>query len=194
MEEKELVRQILLGNQKATEEFYRLYKPKLWRYILQKAEPQAAEEILQDTFISALASLATFSGKSTLYSWLLGIARHEIGDFYRRRKIKEIVFSRLPFLEKLVSRALSPEFSLEEKELKERLKQHLGNMSEGYRQILRLKYIENLSVAEIAQKLKISLKACESKLFRARLAFQKEFASQEPTSSKYRRMAKTSAR
>jgi RNA polymerase sigma factor (sigma-70 family) len=48
----------------------------------------------------------------------------------------------------------------------------LNSLSEGYRQVLRLKYIEGLSVAQIATRLDLSLKAVESRLSRARLAFR----------------------
>lgn len=187
MTDKQLVTRILAKDQKALNYFYRQYRSKLLAIICQKVEPGVAEEILQDTFMSALSSLAGFNFKSKLSSWLIAISRHETADYYRKQKIKEIVFSRLPFLKKLFSQALSPETAWEEKELKEKIKKTFSGLSEGYGQILRLKYIEGFSVTQISQKLGISYKSCESKLFRARTAFQKSFV--QKSNSKYQYLA-----
>lgn len=176
MNEKELVREILKGEKKAIDCLYSHYKRGLLHFINQKvADKKDAEEILQDTFISALDSLPLFQHKSLLMTWLKAIAKHEVADFYRRQKIKTILFSHFPFLEKIIDQALGPDLAIQEKEMKVKVWLTLKNLSEGYRKILRLKYIEGLSMAEIAQELKITVKAVESRLSRARLAFQKAF-------------------
>jgi len=179
MEDKKLINQILVGSKKADRLFYKRYQAKILGFIKKKIDnPQDAEEILQDVFTSAFLSLPTFSAKSSLYTWLCSIARHEICDFYRRRKIKTIVFSKFPFLEKLISRALSPELALQEQEIKSRILRTFKNLSEGYCRILRLKYIEERTVKEIADILGKSVKSTESLLFRARVAFQKQYSKQ----------------
>ena len=178
MQDSQLVERILAGDDEAIGFFCRRYRKRLLIFIERKVRQGPAEEIVQDVFVSALQSLPVYKGKASLYSWLLGIARHEIADYYRKKKIKEIVFSRLPFLEKLVSKALSPEIAYEEKELKQKIKRSFAGVSEGYRQILRLKYCEGYSVADLAKKLGVTYKSAESKLFRARLAFQQEFEHQ----------------
>lgn len=178
MEEKLLVKKILNGNQKSINQFYKQYQKKVLFFIKKKIKNNKdAEEILQDTFVSALDSLPLFQFHSSLFTWLCGISYHETVDFLRRQKIKTIVFSKLPFLKNLVNKALSPELALQEKEAKQKIWQTFKHMSEGYREILRLKYIEGFSMAEIAEKFGKSVKAIESKLFRARLAFQKEYAA-----------------
>ena len=66
----------------------------------------------------------------------------------------------------------------QEKELKHKIWKTFKNISEGYAKVLRLKYIEGLSYAQIAQRLGKTVKAVESKLSRARKAFQKEYAKE----------------
>lgn len=152
-------------------------RKRLIGFVEQKVrEHEDVEEIVQETMLSAWDCLPMFEGKSKLFSWVCGIARHEIGDFYRKKKIKEIVFSRLPFLREIVSKALGPELAYQELEMKRRILKTFKNLSEGYLQILRLKYVEGLSVKEIAFRLSISVKAVESRLSRARVAFRKEYA------------------
>jgi RNA polymerase sigma factor (sigma-70 family) len=176
MSEKILIQKILFGDKKAVSRLYRYYQPKLLKFVLRKvAKVEDAEEIVQDVFIDALDSLPFFQYKSSLFSWLCAIAKHNLADFYRKQKIKRIVFSRLPFLRKMADEALSPEFAYEKKQLQQKFYTTLQNLPEGFTRILRLKYIDRLSVTEIAKTLGVSYKAAESKLFRARLAFQQEF-------------------
>jgi len=141
-------------------------------------EAVEAEEIFQETLIAAAESLPTYKGKSSFFTWLCAIANHEIADFYRKKKLKTLLFSHFPFLEDLVSQALGPEEELLKKELRKEVKKTLSGLTEGYSQILRLKYYQGLSVKEIARKLHLTIKAAESRLSRARLAFQKEWVSQ----------------
>jgi len=160
------------------------YRKRLVRFVEQKVgRLEDVEEIVQESLIAAWDSLPTYKGKSGLFTWLCAITRHEIADFYRRKKLKQIVFSRLPFLKNLVSEALGPELSYQELETKRKILKTLKCLSEGYGRILRLKYIEGLSMKEIAQELGITVKAVESRLSRARLAFQTAYVK-EPTEVK----------
>ena len=161
---------------KLTADDFSKYQSRLKKYISQKVgDENDVDELLQETLISATDSLPTFSGNSLLFTWLCGIANHEIADFYRKRKIKAFLFSHFPFLEEIISEALSPEEILLENELRREVKKKLSVLSEGYSKILRLKYYQGLSVREIAQKLGTTVKAIESKLSRAREAFRLEW-------------------
>jgi RNA polymerase sigma-70 factor, ECF subfamily len=152
-------------------------RKRLMGFVEQKVRAEEdVEEIVQETLLTAWDCLPMFKGRSKLFSWVCGIARHEIGDFYRKKKIKEVVFSRLPFLKEIVSKALGPELAYQELEMKRKILKTFKSLSEGYWQVLRLKYVEEMSVKEIAFQLCISAKAVESRLSRAREAFKKEYA------------------
>jgi len=153
--------------------------PRLKRHIFSKVEdPYEAEEILQETLISSSESFPFFQGKSSFFTWLCGIANHEIADFYRKKKIKTLLFSRFPFLENIISEALQPEEEVLKDELRKEVKEVLSKLSEGYSLVLRLKYYRGMRMEEIAQKLGLTVKAVESRLSRARLAFKKEWGIQ----------------
>ena len=147
--------------------------PRLKKYVFSKVSDfKDAEEILQETLISAHESYPFFKAKSSFFTWICSIANHEIADFYRKRKIKTLLFSHFPFLENIVLQALTPDENLEKQELRKEVKKILSGLTEGYSQILRLKYYHGLSMVEIAQKMKTSVKAVESRLSRAREAFR----------------------
>lgn len=151
---------------------YLKYQSRLRKFIGQKvANPADVEEILQESLIAAVDCLPLYSGKSTLFTWICGIARHEIADYYRKKKIKTFLFSRLPWLKDLTNGALGPEQILLRKELQRKVFKTFKSLSEGYAEVLRLKYYQGLTVAQIAEKLNETAKAIESRLTRARQAF-----------------------
>lgn len=171
---RHLIQQAIAGNKKAQGLIFKTHQARVFYFVLQRVEAiEDAEEILQEIFISVFAALPFYSGRSSLLTWICGIAKHEVADFYRKKKIKTVVFSLFPSLEVFVSEALGPESLLEKKEVKQRVVKALQLLREGYHQVLRLKYIEGFSVAQIAQGLGESEKAIESRLTRARKAFAK---------------------
>lgn len=172
MDEKKMVQEILSGSERTLWYFYKHFQKSLASYIKNKiADPNDAEEILQDTFLSALEGLRDFSFKSKIFTYLCAIANHKIIDHYRKKKIKSILFSKLSDFEPLVSAIIGPEEKLDDALLREKIQQTFNKLSPKYRRILQLKYVDGFSVDEIAEKLAISFKSAESTLFRARRAF-----------------------
>lgn len=171
-QDRGLIEGILKADQKSLRRFYTLYKPRLTSYIKRKiAKDEDVEEIVQDIFIATLDALRDFAYQSSLYTFICSIGNHKVIDFYRRKKIKSILFSQMPEIAPLLSTLATPEDKLNEELLKAQIKRAFSRISPRYHTILRLKYIYGYSVEEIAQKLSISFKSAESQLFRARKAF-----------------------
>lgn len=171
-----LISRILARDRKALLSFYRIYKKKLERYITRKVKnSQDAEEILQDSLFAFLDKARDFEGKSSISTYLHAICQRKIVDYYRRKKIRQTVFSQMPQLESLVANATTPEEELDSRILEEKIARTLRQVLPKYKNILISKYEENKSVAEIANKLCVSVKSAESILFRARRAFVKAF-------------------
>lgn len=173
-----LVAQILARDRRALSLFYRRFVPKLSAFVHSKvADREDAEEVLADTLFAFLEALRDFHGKSSVKTFLYSICHNKIVDYYRRRKLKQLVFSRAPNLELLVSPLLSPEEELDVTLLKEKIQTVLSKILPHYRAILVSKYMDNLSVEDIARKFTLSFKSAESQLFRARKAFVELFLS-----------------
>ncbi len=176
--DSEIIRNILARDRRTLDLFYRRYSPRLLRFISAKvAHREDAEEILQDTLFAFLEAIRDFHGRSSIDTFLFSICHHKIIDFYRRRKLKSFVFSQMPNLEALISPLLAPEEELDATLLKEKIAGVLSRMLPRYRHILTLKYVDNMSVEEIAEKLAVTFKSAESQLFRARKAFVELFIS-----------------
>jgi RNA polymerase sigma-70 factor (ECF subfamily) len=159
------------------EELYQKYHRSLMSFVRHKIEDEGkVEELVNDILWAAIKSYPTFNQKSSEFSWICSIANHKIIDYYRKKKIKTILFSSNPLFEEIADEALSPEKDVLKNELKAEIKRTFRDISEGYEKILRLKYIDGLKVKQMAKVLKMSAKAVESKLIRAKAKFKSAWA------------------
>ncbi|MEU3333975.1 sigma-70 family RNA polymerase sigma factor [Streptomyces sp. NPDC002144] len=72
------------GDPDAVERFVRALQRDVRRYVAHLcADPQAVDDLAQDTFLRALAGLHRFEGRSSARTWLLSIARRAVMDSYR---------------------------------------------------------------------------------------------------------------
>ena len=70
----------------------------LYRYALERVrKPDIAQDLVQETFLAAVRTIDRFRGGSTVRSWLCGILKHKICDYYRKRG-RETSFTDLEFL------------------------------------------------------------------------------------------------
>ncbi|WP_432160558.1 sigma-70 family RNA polymerase sigma factor [Streptomyces sp. NRRL F-5630] len=73
------------GDREAADAFVRALHRDVVRYVAHlSADPQAAEDLAQDTFLRALRTLHRFEGRSSARTWLLAIARRAVVDDFRR--------------------------------------------------------------------------------------------------------------
>ena len=173
-----LIERILARDERALSEFYARYKGKLFLFIRRKIEKESdCEEILQDTLFAFIEALRDFHGKSSIKTFLFSICSHKIIDYYRRKKLRHIVFSQMPQLENLVSPLLQPEEVFAETLIREKISRVFSEILPRYREILTYKYVEGRSVEDIAKMLRLSFKSAESRLFRARKAFVEAYGS-----------------
>ncbi len=163
---------MILADKQAASKFYRTYRPKLLTFVRSKiANSQEAEDVVQDTLFAFLEAIRDFHGDCQVSTYLFSICRHKVIDYYRKKRIKQIVFSHAPEIEDILSPLLSPEETLDAVLLKEKLHTTLKKLLPQYSFILHARYILNMPVADIAKRLATTIKSAEMTLFRARKAF-----------------------
>lgn len=167
-----LVNKILDGDSQAVVELYNLYSPKISRYLGEKLSPEDAQEVLNDVFFEAVDSLSFLENRDNISSWLYKIAHNKVVDFYRKRKIKSVILSQVPFLKLVAAEINEPEFQFEKNKIRDQIEDALLSLSDKYQKILKLYYEKNMSVKEIALDLNLSFKGTESLLYRARQSFK----------------------
>ncbi|MEU0781264.1 sigma-70 family RNA polymerase sigma factor [Streptomyces sp. NPDC006173] len=73
------------GDPHAAEHFVRALHGDVLRYVAHlSGDPQTAQDLAQDTFVRAFASLPRFEGRASARTWLLSIARRAVADSFRR--------------------------------------------------------------------------------------------------------------
>ena len=175
-EEKVLLEKIIKKDERALLRLYKKYQPSVFNYVKsQISNYQTAEELTQDIFIDFIEALRDFRFQSSLKTFLFSIARHKIIDQIRKKKLKNILFSRLPSYVVEGLKAVFIDEEIDKKELRKKITRILESLPNDYRLILRLKYVEGIKIKEIANKLEMNFKATESLLFRARKSFIKVF-------------------
>jgi RNA polymerase sigma-70 factor (ECF subfamily) len=177
---------MLSGEEAAFQEFFDGFFPRLYRFALARVDRDAdvAEEVVQSTLCRVIAKLHTYRGEAALFTWLCTFCRHEISAHYRRKGRA----SRVDLVEdapevRAALESLSgagsdlPDDVLNRKELGRLVQATLDALPGRYGDALEWKYIQGLSVKEIAARLNVGPKAAESLLTRARGAFRDAFAA-----------------
>src|SRR3989339_1907510 len=171
-EDKELIERIIRKDERAVHNFYKQYRSQIFGFVYKRIPKKyIAEEITQDIFIQLLEGLRDFRHQCSIKTFIYTIARNKTIDYMRKKKIKRILFSHLPsFVVEGLSQIVMDD-ELEQKELQQKLEQTMNKLPHDYRLILRLKYMEEQSVKEIARRLVKTFKSTESLLYRARITF-----------------------
>jgi RNA polymerase sigma-70 factor (ECF subfamily) len=183
--DKALAARMLVGEERAFEDFFSAYFPGVYRFALFRLDndPTAAEETAQAALCAAMSKIETYRGEAPLFSWLCTFCRHEISAWYGRQQRSPAALSLADddtvqaVLDSLESEQPGPEASLRKKELAYLIRQALDRLPPHYGNALEWKYVENLPVVEIAARLKLGPKAAESLLVRARTAFRECFTA-----------------
>lgn len=173
MDEKDLVKKILQGDAKAKEFFYVTYRERLYRdcvYLLGYLDPEA-EDVLQETFITAFEKLPGFEFRSSLSTWLTQICIYKCHNRYRQRA--KTVSQEHSELETLLRPAAFDHHHAatqeDEKQRKLRIVTAcLEDLGPGCREIITLRELEEKSYAEIGKVLKIPLGTVMSRLSRCK--------------------------
>lgn len=170
-----LVRQAVAGDAAAFESLVKTWRGPVYRFARRLLKDDAAaEDVLQETFLTAHRKLASWRGDGSLKGWLFAIARSEVLMQRRRRVGEPKDYEAVESLPQLGADAgwgnpMDPHTlaeRLEERTLMERL---LDSLEPEEREVLQLRDIEGLSGEETAAALGLTLAAMKSRLHRARL-------------------------
>lgn len=154
-------------------DFYQKYYGSVRGFVGKRINDEGTvDELTDDILLAAYESLPNFNQKCSEFSFICSIAKHKIIDFYRKKKLKTILFSTNPIFEEIADKAIGPERDVLKNELIEEIESTLREVKEGYGKLLRLKYVEGWKTGAIAKFTKLSVKAVESRLFRAKKQFQ----------------------
>ena len=160
----QLIEQCKNGNQRAQFQLYNLYSKQMLNISLRIINDQMeAEDVLQESFISAFTKINNFRGESSFGSWLKRIVINNSLNVVKRKKA---------FYEDLKEEQIEdkneeykeqePEYTIHD------IQKALTQLPDGYRVIFSMYMFEDMSHNEIAEQLNISVSTSKSQLSRAR--------------------------
>lgn len=156
------------------------YKERLYATVYHMtSNHEDANDLVQDTFIKAYKSLASFKGHSSFYTWLYRIAVNRTINFLKRRKNRnqfslDDVDSSIqtdPDFVELMSH-VTPRREAGLTELRGKLNEALQELSEPHRTVVVMHDIQGMTHADIAKVMKCSEGTVRSRLFYARQQLQ----------------------
>ncbi len=180
-DDKQLIRRLLAGDERAFEAFFNAYFARVYRFALPRlnGDVEAAQEVVLSALTKSMRKLPDFRGDSALFTWICQICRHEVVDHIRaRRRTRHVVLiDDQPELRQAIESVEAPEEydlvkSYGRAETSRLVRVVLDRLPAAYGDALEWKYIEGESVEAIGERLGIGTIAAQSLLARARVAFR----------------------
>lgn len=183
--DRRLVERMIAGDALAFETFSDDYIPALYRFALYRLnrDHDLAEEIVQSTVVKVIAKMRSFRGDAALMTWLCAVCRMEIAAHFRTssRRPQEVEWNGEETSTAVPVNGKAPEATdalALRHEAAELVHRALDLLPPRYGQILEWKYLDDLPVKQIAERMEMTPKAAESMLTRARNAFREVYARQ----------------
>lgn len=155
-----------LGGPEAFPDFYEQTLPRIYGYFLRRCEGvvAVAEDLTQETYLAAARELKRRRSVDAPIPWLYGIARHKLLDHYRhQRRVQDNV---VPWHDGLDESVGLPCAGAEA--MHDWVAEALARLPAGQRTVVVLRYLDGLSVPEVAATVGKSVHAVESLLARGR--------------------------
>jgi RNA polymerase sigma-70 factor, ECF subfamily len=187
VDDRELVESARKGDRDAFRTLFERYHRRAYALAFGVVRhPDDALDVVQDAFIKAHKYLDKFEGNSSFYTWLYRIVMNLAIDHLRKHRRQKPVELDEQHLEEgagvgddaLLPKILgsNPGRALLDKEIRARIDQALGELSDNHRSVLVMRELEGLSYEEMAQAMNCSKGTIMSRLFHARKNMQRRLA------------------
>ncbi|HTY23667.1 MAG TPA: sigma-70 family RNA polymerase sigma factor [Desulfomonilaceae bacterium] len=175
-QDRELITKVLSGDYDAFEALVEKHQGRIYRHLRKMVKDyNVAEDLLQETFLSAYKGLDRFSGGSSFATWLFRIATNAALMFLRKHKPDNVQYDDdIKTRVHIAHTPVSPEFAntpldlLLSNEGRRKIEQAIDDLPLTYRTVLMLRDVEGFSVEEVSKITDSSVAAIKSRLHRAR--------------------------
>lgn len=168
---KSIARGLLRRDPDLLDRLIEQYQYRLFRYLVYiTGNKERAEDFFQETWIRVLERSHQYDGKSKFEAWLFAIARHLVIDWQRSKKPQSLDALTDPELENPRQFANesepSPLHQVLSQENEETVQASLKRIAAIYREVLVLRFQEDLQIEEMAGVLSIPVSTVKSRLYR----------------------------
>jgi len=177
----QLIAEVLSGRSELFSSLLEPHLPTLLRFVRARIRDDAeAEDVIQQTLLKAFTKLQQFRHEASFRTWLSQIAVNEVRQLQRKRLSSVIIsLDQNSFLQ-FADSAASPFEECERHERITSLQRALPKLPEDYRILIRLRDLQQLSIAETAGLLQLSIPTVKSRHHQARLRMARLLAPIRP--------------
>ncbi|MDA5111022.1 RNA polymerase sigma factor SigW [Brevibacillus thermoruber] len=177
--EKRLTQRAKRGDREAFAELIEIYKDKIFQLAYRMVgNREDAEDIAQETFLRVYANLHAYDESYKFSTWIYRIATNLCIDRGRKKRpdfsLDEEVEpgQGMDWYSRLSSSEKGPEDKVVTQELQETVQDALSQLAPKYRSIMILRYIEDLSLQEISDIVKLPVTTIKTRIHRGREALR----------------------
>ncbi len=175
--DKEIVQEVLKGNEDLFAVLVARYEKPIFNYVYGMVrQRQDAEDLTQEAFVKAFFALKTYKDSFEFSTWMYRIARNVCLDYFRRQKVRSFFSLNTPVGEEeedelgdFLPSGKDPEEDVLEGELLEEVSRAVGKLPLKFREVVVLRYVEELSYEDIAQILGVPTGTVKTYLHRAKV-------------------------
>lgn len=175
--EESLVRQAIDGNQLAFTQLYDEHFDRIYRYIYFRVNNQAeAEDLTQEVFVKALQAIGSYKWREAPFaSWLFRIAHNQVIDYIR----KQAKHKRTTLEEAATVSVEDPVAMTEQRSEIEELTAALKKLPPAQQEVISLRFIAELPIAEVARTLGKSEGTVKALQFNGTISLRKILSGKE---------------
>lgn len=172
--ERALLLRAAAGDPDSARELLDLTTPAVYGFVFARVggRQDVAEDIVQTTFLEAMRSAGGYRGDSALVTWLCVIARRQVAQYFESERRRLRLQGRLRLVAS--DEEAQDEAAQDVHADRDAMIAALGRLIPLHRQVLVLKYLDDLSVDEIAREMNRSKVQIQSLLQRARAGLRRE--------------------
>lgn len=175
MEEKDLICRAARGDAEAFRQLVEAYQTPAYRLVARMCGPDSAEDVTQEAFLAAWRALPEFRGDCRFSTWLYRLVSNAAIDCLRREK-KHRDTGDVDDLE-LPDGGPSPQEQAERSDTRDAVRRALDRLSPEHRQVLLLRFMQELDYGEIARALNVSEGTVKSRINRAKSKLREVLAA-----------------
>jgi RNA polymerase sigma factor (sigma-70 family) len=164
-DEARLLKRVAAGDRRAFEELYRIYHPRLTRFLSNLLrKPELVEEVLNDTLLAVWRQPDSYSGASKLSTWIFAIAYRKA--LRARARLDEPVED--PDADSRPSEEPGPEQHLGRQQVQRVLLEAMAGLSADHRAVVDLTYFHEFGYKDIAEIMACPVDTVKTRMFHAR--------------------------
>ena len=170
-DDKALVEMVIGGRSEAFDALFARHRDAIYAMLLKSTgSSNEADDLMQEAFMKAYLKISLYNAEYDFGAWIYTIARNTFVDYNRTLKNKAINPQNIPLENSSAAQASAPtpEEYIINAQQRNQIERYIAMLPEDYRRLFELRFIDEYSYEEIAEKLEMKLGTVKTRIFRVR--------------------------